>query len=334
MVTFAQFGAGRIGRVHAGNVASHPAARLKYIVDPQADAARALAAATGALVADVETPFADLDVDAILIASSADTHADLILRAVAAKKAIFCEKPLMRGAGQARDCVRAIRGSGVPLFLAFQRRFDPSFAALKRRLAAGEIGRPEIMILTSRDPEAPPLEVIGRSDGLFRETMIHDFDVARWLLAEEPTKVHAVASCLTDPRIAAIGAIDTAVVTLETRSGAICVINNSWRAAYGYDQRVEVHGAKGLLQVGNRPATSLAKWDGDGVSSDAPRYFFTERYVDAYRFELDAFIAAVTKGLAVSPDEEDGLRALVLADCAQESFASGRAVAVPADLGI
>jgi myo-inositol 2-dehydrogenase/D-chiro-inositol 1-dehydrogenase len=239
----------------------------------------------------------------------------------------------VRGADRARACLRAVRAAGVPLFLGFQRRFDPSFAALKRRLDAGEIGRPEIILLTSRDPEAPPIEHIRKSDGLFRETMIHDLDVARWLLGEEPIEVYAAASCLTDPRIAEAGSVDTAIVTLRTRSGALCAINNSWRSVYGYDQRAEVHGSQGLLQIGNRQPTSVAKWDGSGGSTDRPLYFFIDRYADAYRLELDAFVTALAERRPVTPDAVDGLRSLVLADCAQESYATGRPVAVPMDGG-
>ena len=165
MITFAQFGAGRIGRVHAGNVARNGRARLKYIVDPLPEAAQAIAALSGAQAVAAEVPFTDPEVDAILIASTAETHADLILRAVATRKAVFCEKPIVKGLARARECVRAAEEAGVPLFVGYQRRFDPSFASLKGRILAGEIGRPEIILLTSRDPEAPPIENLRNSEG-------------------------------------------------------------------------------------------------------------------------------------------------------------------------
>lgn len=329
MLTFALFGAGRIGRIHARNVASQPRARLKYVVDPNGAAASELAAAVGGAPAQSEAVFDDPDVDAIVIASSAETHAELIMRAIESRKAIFCEKPIERSTERTRACARSLHEAGSSLFLGFQRRFDPSFAALHRCLADGEIGRPELVVLTSRDPAPPPIDYIERSGGLFRELMVHDFDVARWLLGEEPTEVYAVGSCLVDPRIGAAGSPDTAVATLKTASGAICLVNMSWRAAYGYDQRAEVLGSKGMLQVGNRQATSVIRSDGQAVAGDRPLPFFLERYSEAYVAEIDAFIVALEGGHSFVPNEDDGLKALILADCAQQSALSGQPVAVP-----
>lgn len=209
MLTFALFGAGRIGRIHARNVASQPRARLKYVVDPNGAVASELAAAVGGAPAQSEAVFDDPDVDAIVIASSAETHAELIMRAIESRKAIFCEKPIERSTERTRACARSLHEAGSSLFLGFQRRFDPSFAALHRCLADGEIGRPELVVLTSRDPAPPPIDYIERSGGLFRELMVHDFDVARWLLGEEPTEVYAVGSCLVDPRESAPPAVPT-----------------------------------------------------------------------------------------------------------------------------
>ena len=328
MTTFALFGAGRIGRIHAANIARQSATRLKYICDPHAESAAALAEMTGAKVVEEDEIFSDDEVSAILIASSADSHPALIKRAAETGKAIFCEKPVARAAADVVSCLEVVAKHRGRLFVAFNRRFDPSFSALKARLDAGEIGRPELIILTSRDPAPPPIEYIAKSGGLFRETMVHDFDVARWLLGEEPIEVFATASCLVDPAIARAGSPDTAVVTLRTRTGAICTINNSWRAAYGYDQRVEVLGSKGLLTVDNLRPTSVIQADATASRRDLPLHFFLERYADAYRIELDAFVRQLEDGVPAAPDGRDGLRALLLADCAAVSAAENRPVTV------
>ncbi|MDQ0474009.1 inositol 2-dehydrogenase [Labrys wisconsinensis] len=334
MLTLALFGAGRIGRIHARSIARHPRARLSHVVDPDGAAAAAVAAEAGGVPADAEAVFADPAVDAVVIASTAETHGTLIERAAASGKAIFCEKPIDRSTERTRAAIRTLRRAGTSLFLGFQRRFDPSFAALQQRLAAGEIGRPELVVLTSRDPAPPPIPYIEHSGGLFRESMVHDFDVARWLLGEEPTEVYATGSCLVDPRIAAVGSPDTAAVTLKTAGGAICVITLSWRAAYGYDQRAEVLGSAGMLRLDNRQATSVVKADAASIAGDRPLPFFLERYAEAYEAELDAFVTALESGTPFRPNEEDGLRALILADCAEQSARAGLPVAVPGELEV
>jgi len=327
-VVFAQFGHGRMGKVHARNVAHHPRARLKYLVDPLADPLQA-AEEYGAEVVDENRVFADPEVAAIIVASPSKTHAALVERAAHSGKAIFCEKPIDVDATRVRAVLRTVAQMGVKLFLTFNRRFDPSFRALHDRLRADEIGKPQIVLLTSRDPYPPPIEIIKISGGLFRDMMIHDFDVARWLLDEEPVELYAAGSCLNDPRVAEYGSLDTAVVTLRTATGAICVINNANNATYGYDQRVEVHGERGMLQISNRLPDSVVSSNGDGVAHTPPRHFYIERYADAYRIELDEFIAMLLDGKTLSPTGEDGLRALVLADCANESHLTRRPVAVP-----
>jgi myo-inositol 2-dehydrogenase/D-chiro-inositol 1-dehydrogenase len=328
MVTLSLFGAGRIGKIHAGNVARSSRARLKYVVDVDEAAAQALAQSHGAVVADAETVFADADVDAVIVASSTDTHKPLVEAACKAGKAVFCEKPVDLDSARVKEVVTAVEKAGVLFFVAFNRRFDPNFAALHKALRAGRIGKVEQVIITSRDPGPPPASYIKVSGGLFRDMMIHDLDMARWLLAEEPTEVFAVGSCLVDPAIGQLGDVDTAAVTLTTASGAICQITNSRRAVYGYDQRIEVFGAGGMLRAGNRTDTTVEVSDGTGVMTDKPMFFFLERYADAYRIELDHFLDCLEKKASPLAGVEDGLRSLLLADAAAQSIKSGRPVKV------
>src|ERR1700730_18281844 len=251
MIGFCQFGAGRIGAIHAGNIATHAQARLLLVVDPDRAAAERLAARWGPAVGTPAQALADPGVDAVLIASSTDTHADLVEAAARAKKAVFCEKPLDLDRSRAEACVAVVEECGVPLMVGFNRRFDPNFALLERQIRDGRIGRLELLTITSRDPAPPPIEYVRRSGGLFRDMMIHDFDMARWLSDEEPVEVFAAASVLIDPAIGEAGDVDTAVVTLRMQSGALCQISNSRRAIYGYDQRIEALGSKGALRAEN-----------------------------------------------------------------------------------
>jgi len=326
MVTLSQFGAGRIGKIHAANVARNRRAWMKYVVDVDEAAAQALARASGALVADAETVFADPDVDGVIVASSTDTHKPIIEAACRAGKAVFCEKPVDLDVARVKEVVQAVEKAGVPFLVAFNRRFDPSFSALHAALRAGRIGKVEQVIITSRDPGPPPAAYIKVSGGLFRDMMIHDFDMACWLLGEEPVEVFAVGSCLVDAAIGDLGDIDTAAVTLTTASGALCQITNSRRAVYGYDQRIEVLGAGGMLRAGNRTDTTVEISDGGGVISDKPMNFFLERYADAYRIELDHFLDCLEgKGVPLA-GAGDGLRSLLLADAAAQSLKTGRPV--------
>jgi myo-inositol 2-dehydrogenase / D-chiro-inositol 1-dehydrogenase len=328
VVRIGLLGAGRIGRIHGGNIAAHPRARLAAVADAVPAAAEALAAAAGSHVRDVGSILEEPEIDAVVICTPTDLHAELIERAAKAGKAVFCEKPVDLDARRIRQCLEVVAGAGSTLMIGFNRRFDPSFSALRKRLAAGEIGAVEIVTILSRDPAPPPLDYVARSGGLFRDMMIHDLDMARFLLAEEPVEVHAVGACLVDPRIGGAGDVDTAAVLLKTASGKIAQISCSRRASYGYDQRIEVHGAKGLLAAGNRFATTVTHADSDGYRSDPALPFFLERYAEAYRLELDAFIAAVLDGAPASPSGEDGLRAQILADAATEAARAGRPVRV------
>ena len=330
MLEFAVFGAGRIGSIHSGNIARRNDARLKYVVDVNAGAASSLAAMHGAKVADIATALADESIGAVLIASSTDTHADLCIAAAKAGKAIFCEKPIDLSLARVDECLAAVRASGVPMLVGFNRRFDPNFASLKVRIGNGEIGAVEQVIITSRDPGIPPLDYLKVSGGQFRDMTIHDFDMARWLLGEEPETLYATASCLVDPAVASAGDVDSCMVVMRTKSGRLCHINNSRRAAYGYDQRIEVHGALGRLMAGNVQPTTVELANATSVSTDKPLHFFLERYAEAYVHEMDAFISAVTKRTPMPVGAEDGRRALVLAETALASLKSGRAETVPA----
>ncbi len=326
MISIALLGAGRIGQIHGRNIAASPRARLAAISDPLPDGASALAAATGAPVLDADAVFASADIDAVLIATPTDTHADYIERAVAAGKAVLCEKPIDMSAERIRRTLSKVEQASLPLMVGFNRRFDPNFSALQHRLAQGEAGNVELVTILSRDPAPPPVSYVERSGGLFRDMMIHDFDMARFLLGEEIVEVQAVGSALVDPAIGKAGDVDTAAVAMKTASGRICQISNSRRATYGYDQRIEVHGSKGLLSAGNVHETTVRFAGVSGVMADPVQNFFLERYAAAYRNELEAFIDVLEKGEKPSPDGLDGLRAQELADAATEACFSGRPV--------
>ena len=326
MTDVALFGAGRIGKIHAGNLVRQPGVRLKYVVDVNAGAAAELAQKHGAQVGGAEQVFGDASVTAVVIGSSTDTHAALIQRAAAAKKAIFCEKPVDLSFARARECQKAVADAGVTCLIGFQRRYDPTFAALKERLAAGEIGDPEMLVITSRDPGAPPVDYIKVSGGIFKDMLIHDFDVFRWILDDEAASIYATGSCLTDPAIATAGDIDSTAVTIRTRKGRLAQINTSRRAAYGYDQRFEVLGSKGMLQAGNHAPTEVTAATAASVSRDKPEHFFLERYRVAYANEMAHFFDALARRLPVCTSIDDGVRALELAEAATTSWREKRIV--------
>nr|WP_202130853.1 inositol 2-dehydrogenase [Methylobacterium sp. 2A] len=320
-------GAGRIGRIHGANAAGRHGLSLVAVSDPDPAAAASLADATGAEVRDIAEAVAGDDVDAVLICTPTATHADLIERAARAGKAVFCEKPIDLSAERIVRCLEVVRSAGVPLMIGFNRRFDPHFAALRRRLAEGAIGEVEIVTVISRDSAPPPAGYVVASGGIFRDMMIHDLDMARFLLDGEPAvEVHAMGSALVDPAIGEAGDVDTAAVILKTARGRIVQISNSRRASYGYDQRIEVHGARGMLRAGNIHTSTVETASAAGFLSDPLQNFFLERYAEAYRAELAAFIEAVQAGVAPSPSGEDGLAAQRLADAATLSWQKGQPV--------
>ena len=326
-ISLAVIGAGRIGQIHATNAARNPCVTLAGVADAIPEPAAKLAGALSTKVVTLDQIFADKSINAVLIGSSTDTHADLIQRAAAAGKHIFCEKPVDLDLGRARECEKVVNASGKVCLIGFQRRFDPTFAALKARIEKGEIGELEALSVISRDPGAPPVEYLQRSGGIFKDMLIHDFDIFRWILGEEAETVYATASALTDPTIAtAANYADTTAVTLRTTSGKLAQIHTSRRAAYGYDQRFEVLGSKGMLQAGNHRPTEVVASGPDVVSIDKPEHFFLQRYEKAYRNELDHFVAVLAGQEKLRVSIADGVKALELADAATTSWRENRIV--------
>ena len=330
MKNVAVFGAGRIGRIHATNLAALPGVTLKFVCDPVAASASQLAQALGAQVSTPEAVLADKSIDAVVIGSPTDTHSDLIHRAAAAGKHIFCEKPVDLSVSRAEDCARVVAAAGVACMIGFQRRFDPTFNEAKQRLARGDIGTAEMLVITSRDPGAPPPEYLKGSGGIFRDMLIHDFDIFRWILCvddgDEAATLYATGSVLTDPAIAQVGDIDSTAVTIRTKKGRLAQINTSRRAAYGYDQRFEVLGSKGMLQCGNHKPSEVVQSDATGVHGEKPEHFFLQRYRDAYRLELTHFFECLQDGQPFRSTVADGVAAQKLADAAAQSLAQGTVV--------
>ncbi|WP_319545617.1 inositol 2-dehydrogenase [Ruegeria conchae] len=326
MLNIGLLGCGRIGQVHAHSIGQIDGARVSAVADAFADPAQMLADKTGAQALSAEDLIGSADVDAVVIGTPTDTHYDLIHKAANAGKAIFCEKPVDMSANRIRDCIKVVEATGVPFMTAFNRRFDPSFANIQSRIANGEIGNVEIVTILSRDPSPPPISYIESSGGLFRDMMIHDLDMARFLLGEEPISVYAVGSSLVDPEIGKAGDVDTAAVTLTTASGKICQISNSRRASYGYDQRIEVHGEKGMLRAENMLENAVEIATPAGFQKSPARHFFLERYESAYRAEMGHFVDAVSRASSPSPGIVDGLRAQELADAADTSLKQGSVV--------
>lgn len=328
-VRFALFGAGRIGKMHGENLIRRPDAKLLYVVDSKPEAAGVLAQSLGAKAATQEQVLADKNIDAVLIASSTDTHADIAIAAAQAKKAIFCEKPVDLKLERVDDTIREVETAGVPMLVGFNRRFDASFRALKGQVDAGAVGTIEQVLIVNRDPGLPDLAFLARSGGLFLDFTIHDFDMARWLLGEEPVELFAWGAVLVDPRVATEGKdIDTAMIMMRTPSNKMCHITNTRRAVYGYDQRIEVFGSKGMLRAENLNPTTVERFDASGVTADKPYPGFQSRYDAAYAAELDAFISGVEKGTRVSPGPRDGRQVIVLANAAMESYKTGKPVRI------
>jgi myo-inositol 2-dehydrogenase / D-chiro-inositol 1-dehydrogenase len=324
MLRFGVLGAGRIGKVHARTIAASGKAKVAYIADAMPKAAADLAAEVGAKVASVEEIIAAKDVDAILIATPTPFHADQIEAASNAGKSILCEKPVSLSVERIEQCLKVVEKNRTTLMIGFNRRFDPNFAALQKRLREGAVGSVELATIISRDPAPPPPEYVKSSGGIFRDMMIHDLDLARFLVGEEFVTVTALGAALVDPRIGDEGDCDTAAVQMQTASGKIAVITNSRRAAYGYDQRIEVHGSKGMLRAGNIHNTTVEAATADGFRVDPILHFFTERYGQAYANEVLSFIDAVASGKTPSPSGHDGLQAQKLADAATLSWQTGK----------
>ena len=325
---FGLLGAGRIGKVHAKAVTANPKAKLVAVADAMAPAAQAIADQYSCDVRTIAQILAASDIDAVVICTPTDTHADLIEQFTNAGKAVFCEKPIDLSLDRVKACLKVVRANKGTLMVGFNRRFDPHFMAVRAEIDKGSIGAVEMVTITSRDPGAPPLDYIARSGGIFRDMTIHDFDVARWLLGEEVTTVQAAGSVLTDPAIKALGDYDSVNVILTTVSGKQATINNSRRATYGYDQRIEVHGSLGSVAAENHRESRIEIANASGYTRPPLLNFFMSRYAAAYANEIAAFVAAIANGTPTPTTGFDGLKALELADAALKSVETGQAIKI------
>ncbi|MEE3650359.1 MULTISPECIES: inositol 2-dehydrogenase [unclassified Brenneria] len=329
MFNIALLGAGKIGSIHANNIFRHNEATLWSVVDPNADNAKRLAEKYGAQwYITAEDALADSNVDGVWIASASHTHADLIELAALHGKAIFCEKPIHLDSARVSECLATVKKHNVPLIIGFNRRFDPQFSRIKALADQGKIGKKESLLIISRDPLPPPIDYVKISGGLFKDMMIHDFDMARFIMGEDPDSIFAQGSNLVDPEIGAAGDIDTAFVTLKFPSGAIATIVNSRRSGYGYDQRIELHGSGGLLSAGNIYEDQVCVWDTSGRKSAPPEHFYLQRYKDAYAAELDHLVAVMGGKTSPGCSGEDGEKALLLALKAAESLKEGKEIPI------
>jgi myo-inositol 2-dehydrogenase / D-chiro-inositol 1-dehydrogenase len=327
-VRFGLLGAGRIGKVHAKAIVGDPNAKLVAVSDAMPAAAQAIADQYGCDIRNIDAIEAATDIDAVVICTPTNTHADLIERFARAGKAIFCEKPIDLDVGRVKACLKVVAATNAKLMVGFNRRFDPHFMAVRAAIDAGKIGQVEMVTITSRDPGAPPAAYIKVSGGIFSDMTIHDFDMARFLLGEEIATVYATGSVLVDPEIGKLGDFDSATVVLTTASGKQCMISNSRRATYGYDQRIEVHGSLGMVAAENQRPVSIELATASGYTRPPLHDFFMTRYTEAYAAEIAAFIAVVAGGANPSPSGADGLAALVLAEAARQSVREERAITV------
>jgi myo-inositol 2-dehydrogenase/D-chiro-inositol 1-dehydrogenase len=322
-------GAGRIGTLHAENIATRiPAARLAGVADIRVAAAQEVAQRLRAAraTADYRELLGDASIDAVVICSATDTHAGIIQEAAASGKHVFCEKPVDLEFQRIEQALEAVDKAGVKLQVGFNRRFDPSFARAKELVASGKIGAPHIVRITSRDPAPPPIEYVRVSGGLLLDMTIHDFDMVRFLTGSEAEEIYAAGDALIDPEIGRAGDIDTCVVTIRLANGALATIDNSRRAVYGYDQRVEVFGAAGMVTVANRTPDSHVYLNEEGTHSSKPHYFFLERYAESYVAEMREFVDCVLHDRAAPVTGKDGLIAVIMGLAATRSLKERRPV--------
>jgi myo-inositol 2-dehydrogenase/D-chiro-inositol 1-dehydrogenase len=324
----AQIGAGRMGEIHGLDAAANPRLDLAYLIETRSDAAKALAAELGCGTATFVEALADVDLVGVIVASATDTHLDFTLACLAAGKAVFCEKPLDLDLARLRAKAAAFQGASSPLYVGFNRRFDPHFQALKAKIASGEIGTLETLSIVNHDPAPPPPDFIPASGGLFRDFTIHDFDTARWLMDEEPVSVFALAECLVDPAIGEAGDVDTARLVLRTGSGRLCAISNTRRSGYGYDQRVEAFCSAGMAMADNRRVSTLETWSEAGALAAPIHDGFAARYAEAFRREMDHFAAILAGEVDPLTGYEASVRALALAEAAGRSLQTAAPVAV------
>ncbi len=322
-------GAGRIGKLHAENLARHvPGVSLTAIADINLAAAQETASRLGIpkACANYEEILSDPSIDAVVICSSTDTHSSLITEAAQKGKHIFCEKPIDFDLARIDAALEAVEKAGVRLQIGFNRRFDANFRAVQQMVADGKIGQPHILRITSRDPAPPPISYVKVSGGIFLDMTIHDFDMARYLMGSEVTEVYTAGAVLVDPEIGQAGDIDTAIVTLYFENGAIGTIDNSRKAVYGYDQRVEVFGSNGMVQVSNNTPNTAVYSGADGVHGAKPLYFFLERYSQSFVDEMRQFAEAVQKGQPTPVTGNDGRIPVVMGMAAWKSYREQRPV--------
>jgi myo-inositol 2-dehydrogenase/D-chiro-inositol 1-dehydrogenase len=325
----AVIGCGRIGRLHAENLATRiRGARLVATADVAVNFAKEVAAQlhVGKATGDYRELLADAAIDAVAICSSTDTHSRIIQEAAAAGKHVFCEKPIDYDLARIGAALAAVEKAKVKLQIGFNRRFDPSFAKVRELVATGAVGQPHVIRITSRDPGPPPLEYIKVSGGIFLDMTIHDFDMVRFLSGSEAEDVYAIGDALVDPAIRDAGDVDTAIVTMRLKNGALATIDNSRKAIYGYDQRIEVFGSKGSASAGNRTPDAHVLADAAGVHEAKPLHFFLERYAEAYVIEMRAFVAAVLNDRTPPATGVDGLQPVIMGLAATKSLREGRPV--------
>ena len=324
-------GAGRIGKLHAKNLSMHSKSNLSYVYDINQDFANEVAKLSGAKVAQsAEEAINDKNVDAVLIASATPTHIDFMTMAAKAGKAVLCEKPIDLDIAKVDKCYETIKNFSVPIQIGFNRRFDKSNKKIKLAKDNGEIGNLEMVIITSRDPEPPGIEYLKAAGGFFRDTTIHDFDLSRFILGDDPViEVSAYGSQLISAECKEVGDQDTAMFIMRSQKGVLIHINNSRRAVYGYDQRVEIFGSKGMMISNNQSPTSVEKFDKNMTYAKDPiHFFFIERYDQAYKDQLDDFVNIIMNNEKPSVTFEDGRNALLLANAAYESFETGKSTKV------
>ena len=323
---FALLGAGFIGNVHARSLADNPLVDFACVSDADSARAEQLALQYGTRAATLDQAF-DL-ADAVLIASSTNTHAELLERAARAGKAVYCEKPIDLDLKRARSAVEVARQAGVPVALGFNRRYDESHAAVKAAVGTGEVGKIEMVQMSNRGPSLPPIAYVKVSGGQMRDQTVHFFDLLRWLTADEPVEVYVSGAALASPAFAEVGDVDTSIAVLRMKSGAICQIDSTRRSGYGYDERIEVYGAEGLLESRRQTARSMTLYKGDRMVSDGLYAGWFERMQPTYARLLDAFVRHLHGAPASFPTLDDGLRAQAIAEAATESLKTGKPVAI------
>lgn len=332
MVTVGIIGAGRIGQVHIQSIVTRvPSAKIKAVADPFMTEERSAWAKNMGVeytTRDYKEVLADQDIDAVIICSSTDTHSPISIEAIKAGKHVFCEKPIDHEVPKIKEVIQALEGTGLKYQVGFNRRFDHNFEAVRNAVASGQVGDPHIIKITSRDPEPPSLDYVKVSGGMFLDMTIHDFDMVRFLAGCDATEVYVQSANLVDPAIGEAGDVDTAIITLQMENGALAVIDNSRKAAYGYDQRAEVFGSKGMVAISNDSQSSAVITNGDGATAEKPMFFFLERYMDAYGKEMQSFIEAIEKGEDTPLGVMDGLKPVLMGLAAKKSVEEHRPVKI------